>query len=108
MGDQASRDIARTARDECPFPEEPQDVAFPLMIPLSMEVRDIFAQIPRHRQWASLIVAVGVSNFAHAPLVRHASEAKASESMAVFSNAAFDWKKRAIHNLYWIVAIDER
>ena len=78
------------------------------MIPLSMEVRDIFAHTPRHRQWASLIVAVGVSNIAHAPLVRHASAAKASESMAVFSNAAFDWKKSAIHNLYWIVAIEER
>jgi hypothetical protein len=75
---------SRGLHDECPFPEEPQDVAFPLMIPLSMEVRDIFAQIPRHRQWASLIVAVGVSNFAHAPLIRHASAAKASESMAVF------------------------
>ncbi len=71
-------------------------------------MRDIFARIPRHRQWASLIVAVGVSNFAHAPLVLHASAAKASESVAVFSNAAFDWKKCAIHNLYWVVAIEKR
>jgi hypothetical protein len=61
-----------------------------------------------HLQWASLIAPVGVSNFAHTPLIRHASAAKASESMAVFSDAAFDWKKRAIHNLYWVVAIEER
>jgi hypothetical protein len=55
-----------------------------------------------------LIVAVGVSNFAHTPLIRHASAAKASESMAIFSNAAFDWEKCAIHNLYWVVATEER
>jgi hypothetical protein len=38
----------------------------------------------------------------------HASAAKASESMAIFSNAAFDWEKCAIHNLYWVVATEER
>jgi hypothetical protein len=40
--------------------------------------------------------------------IRHASAARASESMAIFSNAAFDWKKCAIHNLYWVVATEER
>jgi len=41
-------------------------------------------------------------------LVKEASVAKASESMAIFSNAAFDWEKCAIHNLYWVVATEER
>jgi hypothetical protein len=47
-------------------------------------------------------------NVTHMPLIRHASAARASESMAIFSNAAFDWKKRAVHNLYWVVATEER
>jgi MFS family permease len=36
------------------------------------------------------------------------SAAKATQSMAIFSNAAFDWEKCAIHNLYWVVATEER
>jgi hypothetical protein len=53
---------------------------------------------------ASISETWALFDLAHTPLIRQASAAKTSESMAIFSNAAFDWKKCAIHNLYWVVA----